>query len=294
MAVLNIVTHDGTFHTDDVFACATLSLAFQGREIEIIRSREQTRIDTADIVVDVGEIYDPAKNRFDHHQKGGAANRENGIPYASFGLVWKTYGAQVCGSEEIAQLIDERLVQCIDGPDNGVGEIYMGNGFYPYGVMDIISAERPTWQESTDIDESFMTAVNMATHILRRVIAHTTAYTQAKVLLQQAYDASPDKRIIEIGQEYPGWLEFAADHSDILYVIYKRQSDGWSVKAARVDPKTFELRKSFPTTWGDMRAEAFQKLTGVPDAVFCHKGLFIAVAASREGAWALAKSAVES
>ena len=56
MAVLNIVTHDGTFHTDDVFACATLSLAFQGREIEIIRSREQARIDTADIVVDVGEI----------------------------------------------------------------------------------------------------------------------------------------------------------------------------------------------------------------------------------------------
>ena len=43
-------------------------------------------MDSADIVIDVGGQYDPDAGRFDHHQRGGAGERENGIPYSSFGL----------------------------------------------------------------------------------------------------------------------------------------------------------------------------------------------------------------
>lgn len=34
-----------------------------------IRTRDPAVLDTCDVVVDVGGVYDPAKNRFDHHQR---------------------------------------------------------------------------------------------------------------------------------------------------------------------------------------------------------------------------------
>jgi uncharacterized UPF0160 family protein len=66
------------------------------------------------------------------------------------------------------------------------------------------------------------------------------------------------------------------------------------VRAVRDDPKTFINRKNFPKLWAGLRDEELQNVTGVKDAVFCHRGLFLAVANSKEGAIKLAQIAVES
>ena len=87
---MKIVTHSGSFHQDELFAVAALLFIFP--DAEVIRTRDDAVIKSADIAVDVGGIDDPNKERFDHHQEGGAGKRANGIPYASFGLVWKKYG----------------------------------------------------------------------------------------------------------------------------------------------------------------------------------------------------------
>ena len=47
------VTHNSTFHADDVFATATLSLLF-GDDISFTRTRDADIIAGADIVYDVG------------------------------------------------------------------------------------------------------------------------------------------------------------------------------------------------------------------------------------------------
>ena len=82
---MKIITHSGSFQADDIFAVAILLLAVG--ESEVVRTRDKDQIALADYVVDVGMIYDPAQNRFDHHQPGGAGERPNGIPHASSGLV---------------------------------------------------------------------------------------------------------------------------------------------------------------------------------------------------------------
>ena len=64
-----VITHSGNFHTDEVFACAVLSLLYDGA-IEIVRTRDPEVWVTGDYVVDVGNEYDPARGRFDHHQEG--------------------------------------------------------------------------------------------------------------------------------------------------------------------------------------------------------------------------------
>jgi len=53
-------------------------------------------------------------------------------------------------------------------------------------------------------------------------------------------------------------------------------------------------RKNFPKLWAGLRDEELQNVTGVPDAIFCHRGLFLAIAKSKEGAIKLAQIAVES
>ena len=112
-----ILTHDSSFHSDDVFAVATLLLIFP--EAQVVRSRDNDKIGTADYVVDVGMVYDTARNRFDHHQPEGVGTRPNGIPYASFGLVWKEFGEKIAGSLEAAEMVDIKLAQPLDAHDNG-------------------------------------------------------------------------------------------------------------------------------------------------------------------------------
>src|SRR5437764_1161911 len=99
MNEVTIVAHNGNFHADDVFAVATVLLVLERSDFpawrqaipKIIRTRDPKTIEKADFVVDVGGVYDAENNRFDHHQAGGAGTRANGIPYASFGLVWKKF-----------------------------------------------------------------------------------------------------------------------------------------------------------------------------------------------------------
>src|SRR3989344_1324410 len=111
MKKLKLVTHDGSFHVDDIFAAATLSIYLEkiGQNFEIIRTRDEDMIASADYVFDVGGVYDPEKNKFDHHQFGGAGERES-IPYASFGLVWKKFGKNVAGTKEAVDSIERKLV----------------------------------------------------------------------------------------------------------------------------------------------------------------------------------------
>ena len=79
-----LITHSEEFHTDDVFATALLLHIFP--DAEVIRSRNETIITTGDIVYDVGKLYDPSRERYDHHQEQ-ADRRDNGIIYSSFGLL---------------------------------------------------------------------------------------------------------------------------------------------------------------------------------------------------------------
>ncbi|MHB9102314.1 MAG: MYG1 family protein, partial [Sulfuricella sp.] len=77
-------THSGSFHADDVLAAATLRLV--NPALPILRTRDQEQLDAADIIFDVGRVFDSAACRFDHHQLEYKEARENGLPYSSFGL----------------------------------------------------------------------------------------------------------------------------------------------------------------------------------------------------------------
>lgn len=284
-----LVTHNGTFHADDIFATATFSILLDGK-VQVIRTRDPEWFKKGDYVYDVGGEYDPSRNRFDHHQKGGAGKRDNGVPYAAFGLVWKAYGEKVCGSKEVADRIEEHLVQAIDSHDNGINTYKTEGLVEPYLIESIFSAFRPSWKEEEEYDKPFMRLVSFAREFLERKIKKTTDTIEAKIIVKNYYNNATDKRIIVIEGDYP-WSSELKDYPEPLFVVWKR-GDVWRVGCVRKEEDSFENRKSLPESWAGLQDEELAKVTGVPDATFCHNGRFLAVAKSKEGAIALAQKAL--
>lgn len=286
-----LVTHNATFHADDIFATAALSLMLKDK-IQVIRTRDEAIIATADYVYDVGGTYDPLVNRFDHHQKGGAGVRDNGVPYAAFGLVWKTYGECICGSQEVADRIDKNLVQAIDAHDNGVDLFTLKTEVAPFLIENTFSAFRPSWKEADDFDTPFFELVAFAKKILQRKIIKTRDSLEAETFVRGAYEASADKRLIVLDESYP-WNDILMEYPEPLYVVFPNaKKDTWRVGCVRKEEKSFENRRSLPAAWAGLRDADLASVTGVPDATFCHNGRFLAVAKSKEGAHILAQKAL--
>lgn len=293
-----LVTHDGSFHSDDLFATAVLDIVFDGC-VRIIRTRNPEIINKADIVYDVGGVYDVETNRFDHHQKEGAGQRENGIPYSSFGVVWKKFGEQICGSKEVADMIDKRIVQSIDAVDCGVDAFKpLYNGIILSGVDQVFFDNAPTWKEGNkNIDKIFMRQVKEVKKFLLREIQVTKHDEEGSAILLKAYEKTEDKRIIMIDTNLPRYLfrDTLSKLPEPLYIIYPSSDNNfWKVETIKKSPDTMESRKSFPESWRGLMEDSgkLKEVTGVPDAQFCHKNGFFLTVGSKEGAIALAEKAL--
>jgi len=271
MTDLTIATHSGNFHADDVFSIAALKAIFPS--FKLIRTRDEALISKADIVVDVGGEYDPEKGRFDHHQRGGAGARENGIPFSSFGLIWQKYGVEICqGNTEVAESVDAGLVSTIDAIDCGYGD-GVAKGI---SLSQTISMFNPTWREETHFDEGFNEAVEFASRVLTRFIASANGGINARDLVAKAIENAEDPRVIVLKQ-YTPWKTTVHNLSkEALYIVYPSDTGQWRIQAVPVELGSFEDRKSLPKSWAGLSGKALQEETGISDAMFCHNGLFIA------------------
>jgi len=293
---IKVVTHSGTFHPDDIFAVATLSLLLNN-EIEIIRTRDPKIFEEGDYVVDVGGQYDPKKNRFDHHQSGGAGKRENGVPYAAFGLVWKNYGTKLC-EKAVADVFDKDMIQYIDAFDNGLGALApIFNDVYPFTIGFAFSSLNHTWKEKGNNFDSFVYAVDLAKKFIVRQLKIISDELEGIEKVRAIYNKSADKKIIIFDENYP-WHEVLVEFPEPIYIVEPSDDDGnsgaWKVKTVRKDIHSFENRKDLPRDWAGKTGKDLAKVTSVPEAIFCHNKLFIAVARSKEGAIKLAQIALQS
>ena len=292
---MQIATHPGNFHADDVFAVAVLGLVHG--ELDVIRTRDGAALAAADVRVDIGGRSDPATGDFDHHQRGGAGERANGIRYASFGLVWRAFGAQLAGGDHAAAAIDERLVQGVDANDTGQNlSTALFAGIRPMTVSGVIGALNPAWDEelsAAEEDERFAEAVALATGILEREIAGAKAYRRGLDIVRSAIERAGDPRVIELERKAPWHETVVATAPEALYVIYPK-SDGWGMQAVPKTLGSFENRKDLPEPWGGHSDAELAQITGVPDAMFAHTKRFYASARSREGILALARQALDA
>jgi len=286
--MIKIVTHNGSFHTDDVMAVATLTTFFEDK-VSIIRTRNHKDFETADYVIDVGEIYD-GKKFFDHHMKNGLGMCRNGIDYASAGLIWYHFGKLLIPKfnenlnnsqiDKIFTQIDDEIMKPIDLLDNGE-EINLTNilTFSHY-----ISSFNPNWNEEQNFDKLFYKALTICQEFLINTIKSKISSLEAEKIIINAETICEGKVIILEQFCHFQRVIFDNNMTEILFVCFPDNTNNeWKIQAIPPEPKSFKQRKPLPEKWLEKPP--------VEDFIFCHKGLFIAGAKSKNSIILMAKEA---
>ena len=297
---VNIGTHSGIFHLDEVVAISLMNLYNDEQHVTVIRTRDPNELKKCHMLVDIGG------GKFDHHQIGGNGKRENGPAYASAGLVWKEYGeeiiidlAEIAGFQlddtqvgNIFTTIDEMYIQPVDAIDNG----YKGDA----SLFEYITAFLPDWKSSNDnaFNEAFREAVTATTLILRKLITKTIEEEYSYCWIMSSLHANNDKIFELPAQTFP-WnepiIDYNAFHYNVVdFVIFPYPAGGWAAQC--VPPsrdKIFEQRIPFPKEWAGQTTNLPQ-ISGVLGATFCHNNCFFVRASTKEAVMLMCKKAIEA
>lgn len=310
-APLTLATHSGKFHCDEVFAYVVLrqalALAAPGADHNFVRTRKAELIEAADIVWDVGGVFDQAASRFDHHQRG-APLRDDGItPFSSAGLIWQVYGEravaallQPSGSAAfagaIAAELDAGMVKRIDELDNGIsaeGPVVRDS----LGLARLVEDCNPTWDDAasngpTAGDDAFQEAASLVEGVLRRRVEGMRARHEAESIILAAHGKAVDPRVLVLERGMP-WKNVVFHHDlPVLFTISPASNGNWMIDTVPPEPGSFAQRLPLPENWAGLQNAELAAESGVADAVFVHLRRFVGAAKTREGALEMARLAL--
>ena len=244
-----------------MFSAALLRILFP--EIEIIRGFV--------IPEDFdGLVFDIGLGAFDHHQEEKEV-RENGCPYAAFGLLWREFGTRLLNEEE-ALLFDESFIQPLDYSDN-TGE--------PCDLARRISIFNPSWDEEGDADEFFFRAVDIAQAILERQLVYAKGREKANLMLEEAMEHM-ENHILILPRFIP-WKKYLVD-SEVYFAIFPSERGGYNAQPAIEDAEEEIFKVPFPQEWWGKPKEELQKISGIETLTFCHATGFLLAADTLEDA----------
>lgn len=253
-------THNGKFHADDVFSSALLRIINPDINILRVGSIDENS---------QGIVFDIGKGEFDHHQKDSRI-RENGVPYAAFGLLWEGVGADILG-EESAQKFDEKFIQPLDESDNtGIRN----------SIADLIGDFNPSWESDSNGDKEFFEAVEFAKKILQNRIGNILAANRAYEVLDKKLDECENGDILILEHSLP-WRKKLIP-TDIKYVVHPSNRGGYCAIAVPSEEGSMELKCPFCEEWRGKDIEELRKISGIETLNFCHKSGFMIAADKKE------------
>lgn len=322
-----IGTHNGTFHCDEALAIFLLRQTATFADADLKRTRDSAILDTCDIVVDVGAVFDEAKQRFDHHQRGFSEVFGHGFEtkLSSAGLIYKHYGKgiianrlQVPVDSPKVQLLWLKMyrefIEAIDAIDNGISQYPTDIKPFYRSRTDLSSRVRhlnPAWNQPVDaeaVDARFLEASTMTgIEFLLKLDYYSNSWLPARDLLTEAIEESKKTvdstgRIILLKQFLP-WKEHLFElesTSDLVtanvatYVVYPDETAGnWRVQAVPVSPESFDSRKALPEEWRGLRDEELSRSSGIEGGIFIHASGFIGGNKTKGGALKLAQVSLD-
>jgi uncharacterized UPF0160 family protein len=287
LAGVRVQTHDGIFHADDVVGIAILAGAGLGK-IQVLRSRDAVAVTGAEVVVDVGGIYDADAGMFDHHQvRGGVESNSFGfVGCAAAGLVWDHYGPAFVETHyegiggcpvdatEVVKRVHEKMIADVDNIDTGARRPTKGEFTFSHFVAGFNTPGKPG--DPAD----FAAAVEAAGRAIRNAIASAVAELSDEVAVKAAIDAQPGS-VVVLDKYCFGMMSVCqsanTEGRTIRRLVFPDVSGQWRVQIV-------EGSESLPSEWSGKTPEEFEAMTGISGFVFCHAALFIAGNRTREGA----------
>lgn len=273
----SVGTHDGTFHADEVTACALLVLFDLVDVDKIVRTRDQSLLDRCEYVCDVGGIYDPKRHLFDHHQVDYQG------PMSSAGMILLYLKESGVIQPKEYDYFNRTLILGVDAHDNGNEPQIRGVCTYSHVISSFTAIPQDVSAEI--MDAAFFEALEFARGYLGRIWKRYQYLQECRALVAEAMKTR--ERYLVFNQSIP-WLECFFELGGVnhpaQFVIMPAGSH-WKLRGI---PPSFEdrmgVRMPLPREWAGLLENDLKSKSGIPGAVFCHKGRFISVWETREDA----------
>ena len=196
--------------------------------------------------------------KYDHHMQNNKV-RDNGVPYASFGLLWEEFGTEILSIDD-AKEFDQEFVQIIDLTDN-TGE--------KNTMSTCISDMNPRWDmKEQNSDLLFSNAVDFAKGILERHFESINSRHKAYDIVTKMIEQNSDN--ILVMKEMIPWKD-AVKGTKILYVVFPSVRGGYIVQAVPTEENSMIPKKAFPKEWRGADVDTLFSLTSIKTFQFCHK-----------------------
>jgi uncharacterized UPF0160 family protein len=246
--IRKIITHDGGFHTDDIFAVSLLLLIEPNALVERKRDISEDEFeDPSIVIVDVGGRYQPELNNFDHHQ-----NTEEVKDFAAFGLVSQKYLPKfIFGNKDyinsVMQNVQQNLITPIDKWDNGKVQKQVPDDVIPLQQMFRVI------QEVND-PSSFQVATYIAQQIIKGYVRTASKVVDSEIIWARGVT---NEQNIKIMNDFCMIWKLRAKQSKIYYAVWPEDENTFVVST--IDSETYPIA-NYQT----------------PSRIFLHKSLFIA------------------
>ena len=270
-------THDGTFHADEVTACALL-LLFDLIDLDkIVRTREPNLLEECEYVCDVGGVYEPENKIFDHHQ----AEYKDSL--SSAGMILKYLYDIGKINEQEYHFFNDSIILGVDAHDNGKDPQIAGLCSYSHIIANYTPINYEA--EARTQNECFFAALAFALDHLKRLWKRNQYVHSCRQIVS---DAMESQNIVLLFNKSIPWIEtffeMGGEHHPAQFVI---MPSGRHWKLRGIPPSLREkmkVRHPLPSEWAGLIEDDLKKASGIQGAIFCHKERFISVWETKEAA----------
>jgi len=244
---------------------------------KIVRTRDPAKLAECEYVCDVGGIYDPKAKLFDHHQK------EYVQGLSSAGMILRYLLDQNLLDEEAYDFLNQSLVIGVDAHDNGKTLHEAGVCTLSHILSNFLPIEYDAPDEARE--EAFFRAFDFIALYLKRLLKRREYNQSCRQEVAAAMEGAD--HCLFFDRKLP-WVEnfFAlGGESHPASFVIMPAAEHWKLRGIPPSLKDrMSVRIPLPEEWAGLLAEELQQASGIPGAIFCHKGRFVSVWETRDDA----------
>ncbi|EEH36012.2 hypothetical protein PAAG_00335 [Paracoccidioides lutzii Pb01] len=257
-----IGTHNGHFHADEALAVYLLRLLPTYTSSPLIRTRDPSLLATCHTIVDVGGEYDPARNRYDHHQRTFTTTfPSHSTRLSSAGLVYLHFGKAIIAQHtslpidhpDVSTLYEKLyadFIEALDAHDNGISvydpsrvaaagleKRFRDGGINLGSLVGDLNGPDPSSTDPQDEDSLFEKASKFIGDVfLRKLRLASGSWLPARATVREAYESRFDThesgRILVLPQPGVPWKEH-------LYTLEEKENAGMDGVADAEEGKVY-------------------------------------------------------